>query len=152
LGKLVAVLTGKSDKFIALGTLRNRDAVVVAPLLDLAIGPGVEERVAESVGGRGGRCSSRGGGVRHAAASITRVTTDGSDQLVTAADLGSWNAALIEPSLEVRFGPGLVKPVAGVADALASLVGDALVILASGAKERVPSTRVRVWDAIPVEE
>jgi len=152
LGKLVAVLAGKSDKLVALRALRNWNTIVVAPFLDLAIGPRVEECVGESVSGGGSGCGSRGGGIRHAAASIARVATDRSDQLVTAAGLGSWDAALIEPSLEIRFGPGLVKPVARIANTLTSLIGSALVVFANGAEERIPSAWVRVGNAVLVEE
>jgi hypothetical protein len=42
------MLAGKSEELIALGALGNLDTVAVGPLLDLAVGPRVEERVTEA--------------------------------------------------------------------------------------------------------
>jgi len=36
------VLAGEGEELVALGALRNLDAVLVGPLLDLAVGPRVE--------------------------------------------------------------------------------------------------------------
>lgn len=49
------MLAGKSNEFIALGALRNLDTVLVSPLLDLAVRPGVEKSVREALLSSSGR-------------------------------------------------------------------------------------------------
>lgn len=59
---------------------------------------------------------------------------------------------LVEPLLEVRLGPGLVKPVTRVSSGLASLLSDGLVVFASGREESVTGARLGGGDAVFVEE
>jgi len=59
------------------------------------------------------------------------------DERVTGRGLRDVVATLIEPSLEVRVGPGSVKPVTGVVGSLRSLLSDGLVVLANGLQKRV---------------
>jgi hypothetical protein len=132
-----AVLAGESEELVALGALGNLDTVLVGPLLDLAVGPRVEKSVAEAL------LSSRGGGrdlgvgTLEVEASDARLTADVGNEAVTGGGLGNGVAALIEPGLQVRVGPGFVEPVTGVVDSLGDLVGSGLVVLADRLEEGV---------------
>lgn len=80
------------------------------------------------------------------------VAAEGGDELVTRAWLRGWDAALVEPGLEIGLRPVLVQPVAWVQRGLADLVGDGLVVGAGGLKERIASARGWVGDAVVVQE
>lgn len=82
-GKTSAVLAGKGEELIALGALGNRDAVLVSPLLDLAIGPGVEESVSEGLLGVGGRAGDGGIGGFGVQGTETSIAADSSNKLIT---------------------------------------------------------------------
>ena len=146
------VLASESSKLVALATLGNGDAVLVEPLLDLAVRPAVEKLVGKALLSRGGLL---GGGVVLLVgllSSNVRVTTDGSDQRVTVAGLGNGNATLIAPGLQVRVGPLGVEPLAGVGGGLAGLVCHGLVVGAGSREQRVASAGLGVGNAVVVEE
>ena len=146
------MLASKGEELVALGALRNLDAVLVGPFLDLAVAPRVEEFVSQRLLGAGGR----GGKSRRSRGSLvgseTGVAADSSDQLVAGASLGDWYTTLIQPSLEVRVRPGLVKPVTRVGSSLANLVGSRLVVGAGGTKKRVAGARRWVRNVVVVKE
>lgn len=146
------VLAGESSELVTLATLGNRDAVLVEPLLDLAIAPAVKELVGKR---RLGRLSRLGGSVVLLAGlrgSDVGVAADGRDELVTVTGLRCRDTALVEPCLQVRVGPLRVDPVTRVARGLAGLVRCGLVVGADSMEERVASARSRVRDAVVVEE
>jgi hypothetical protein len=63
-GELGAVLAGESEELVAPAALGNLDAILVGPLLDLGVAPGVEESVREALSGgisRGCGCRGEGG-------------------------------------------------------------------------------------------
>lgn len=64
----------------------------------------------------------------------------------------SWDAALVEPGLQVRLRPRGVKPVARIAESLAGLVRNGLIVRADGLEERVASARSGVRNAMVVKE
>ena len=124
------MLAGKSDQLVTLGALGNLDAVLVGPLLDLGVGPRLEKSIAQALlSGSGG---SRGLGVNTLSvlAREAGLAAEVGDERVTGRGLRDVIATLIEPSLEVRVGPGSVKPVTGVVGSLRSLLGDGLIVLA----------------------
>lgn len=146
------VLAGKSSELVALATLGNGDAVLVEPLLDLAVRPAVEELVGKALLGVLGLV---GGGVVLAVgflSSNVRVTTDGGNEGVAVAGLRDGDTALIEPGLQVRVRPLRVEPVAGVSGGLAGLVCRGLVVGADGGEERVASAGLGVGNAVVVKE
>lgn len=146
------MLAGQRDELVTLTALGDLEAVLVGPLLDLAVAPALQQGVAQgslsSAGRLRGRCVLGGGAVR----GDLSVAADAGDELVAVAGLWDRDAALIEPGLEVRVRPGLVEPVAGVAGGLADLGGDGLVVGAGGGQERVASARRWVRDVVVVEE
>lgn len=89
------MLAGEGEELIALGALGNLDAVLVGPLLDLAVRPGVDQCVAKAF--LSSRSRARGSGVDRLSvqASETRVAADGSDKLVTGRWLGCRVTTLI---------------------------------------------------------
>jgi hypothetical protein len=146
------VLASESGKLVALATLGNRDAVLVEPLLDLAVRPALEKLVGKALGG--GRCLLGGGVVLLVGflSSNVRVTTDGGDEGVAVAGLGNGDTTLITPGLQVRVGPLSVEPLAGVGSGLAGLVGGRLVVGADSGEKRVASAGLGVRDAVVVKE
>ena len=82
----------------------------------------------------------------------TGVTAESSNQLVARAGLRGRDAALIEPSLEIRVGPLSVEPVARVSGSLTGLLGDGLVVGAGRVEQGVASARRGVRDVVVVEE
>lgn len=48
------MLAGQGDELVALGALRDLDALLVEPFLDLAVAPAIEELIAERMLGRFG--------------------------------------------------------------------------------------------------
>jgi hypothetical protein len=56
----------------------------------------------------------------------------------------------IKPFLEIRLGPGLVKPVTRVRNALASLLGDSVVVVADLLKKLITLAWLGNWDAVLV--
>lgn len=126
------MLAGESGELVALATLGDGDAVLVQPLLDLAVRPAVEELVGEALLGSGGL---RRDGVVTLVGFLggnVRVTADRGDELVAAAGLRGRNAALVEPGLQVRIGPLGVEPVTRIAGGLTGLVRRRLVVGAGG--------------------
>ena len=147
-----AVLACERNELVALGALRNLNPVGVAPGFDLGIGPGVEQCIGEGlVRGRGGV----GDGCERVVVLLrgdARVASDLGDELVALAGLGDGDAALVEPELEVGFGPGLEEPVAGVGGCLAGFVGDLGVVFTRGFEEGVAGAGGGVGDLVVVEE
>lgn len=47
--ELSRVLAGESDELVAFAALRNLDAILVGPLLDLAVAPAIEKLVAQGL-------------------------------------------------------------------------------------------------------
>ena len=146
------VLTGKSDELVTLGTLGNLDAVLVGPLLDLRVRPRVQKGIAQTLLSSGG--GSRGLGVNTLGvlAREAGLAAEVGDERVTGRGLRDVVATLIEPRLEVRVGPGSVKPVTGVVGGLRSLLGDRLVVLANGLQKRVALAGLRDGNAVLVSE
>lgn len=146
------MLAGKSGELIALAALRDRDAILVEPLLDLVVAPGVEELVGErrggGLGGRGSRVvlllSLLGGDIG--------VAAERRDELVAVAGLRDGDTALVEPRLQVGVGPLRVEPVTRVGSGLAGLVRRRLVVAAGGVEERIAGAGRRVRDAVVIEE
>jgi hypothetical protein len=146
------VLACESGELVAFAALGNGDAVLVEPLLDLAVRPAVEKLVGEALLGVG---SLLGGGVVLLVgflSSNVRVTTDGGDERVTVAGLRDRDATLVAPGLQVRVRPLRVEPVARVSSGLAGLVRSGLVVGADSGEKRVASARARVGDAVVVAE
>ena len=146
------MLASESSKLVALTTLRNGNAVLVEPLLDLAVRPAVEKLVGKALLGRGGLL---GGGVVLLVgllSSNVRVTTDGGNERVAVAGLRDGNATLVAPSLQVRVGPLSVEPLARVGGGLAGLVCHGLVVGAGSREQRVASAGLGVGDAVVVKE
>lgn len=146
------MLTGKSGELVALATLGNGDAVLVEPLLDLAVRPAVEELVGKAL-----LCvlCLVGGGVVLAVgflSSNVRVTTNGGNEGVTVAGLRDGDTALVEPGLQVRVRPLRVEPVTRVRGGLAGLVCRRLVVGANSGEKRVASAGLGVGDAVVVKE
>jgi hypothetical protein len=131
------VLASESEELVALGALGNLDTVLVGPLLDLAVGPRVEESVAEALLSSRGRGRDLGVGALEVQASDARLTTDAGNEAITGGRLGNGVATLIEPGLQVRVGPRFVQPVTRVVDSLGELVGSRLVVLADRLEEGV---------------
>jgi hypothetical protein len=146
------VLAGKGEELIALRALRDGDAVLVGPLLDLAVGPGVQESVAEALlgisGGLGGGCV----GSLEVQGSDTGVAADRGDELVTRRGLGCGNTTLVQPSLELGVGPSLVEPITGVGSGLRELVGGSLVVIADRCEKSVALAGLRNGDTMLVRE
>lgn len=146
------MLAREGNQFVALAALGHLDAVRVTPFLDLGVGPRVEELVGEvlvcllclgrGVVKRGLELNGR----------KTRVAADGGDQLVTRARLRDVIAAFVEPGLEIRFGPGVIEPVARIVGMLVDLVGRGLVIGANGLEERVAFAWLGNGDAVLVSK
>lgn len=155
-GELSVLLAGESKHLVLLAALRNLDAVLVAPVLDLALGPGVEENISNLLGSSRAsrRDGSRGTGsvCANIAASDVGVATNSGDQLVTRAGLRNGNTTLVHPRLEIRVAPGVVEPVTGVSGVFLGLFGGALVALTSRRQETVTSAGLRVGDSMAVEE
>jgi hypothetical protein len=146
------VLASERNELVALASLGHLDAVLVGPLLDLAVAPALEKRVTErllSARSRGGGRSVVLGGALRCEVS---VAADGGDELVTVARLRDRDTTLVEPGLQVRVGPGGVEPVTRVRSGLSGLVGDSLVVGTDGGEERVTSAGRRVGDSMVVKE
>jgi hypothetical protein len=91
------VLTGKSKKLVALGTLGNLDVVAVSPLLDLAVRPRVKKSVAEAgLSGGGGRRDLSVGALS-VLAGKTGLAAEAGNERVAGGRLGDVVATLIEP-------------------------------------------------------
>ena len=150
--KTSRVLASESSKLVTLATLGNGDAVLVEPLLDLAVRPAVKKLVGKALLSRGGLLGGRIVPLVGLLSSDVRVATDGSDERVTVAGLRDGNTTLIAPSLQVRVGPLSVEPRARVGSGLAGLVCHGLVVGADSREQRVTSARLGVGDAVVVEE
>ena len=150
--KTSTVLAGKSDQLVTLGALGNLDAVLVGPLLDLRVRPRVQKGIAQTLLSSGG--GSRGLGVNTLGvlAREAGLAAEVGDERVTGRGLRDVVATLIEPRLEVRVGPGSVKPVTGVVGSLRSLLSDGLVVLANGLQKGVALAGLRDGNAVLVSE
>jgi hypothetical protein len=144
------VLAGKSDELVTLGTLGNLDAVLVSPLLDLAVRPRVKEGVTEALLGVGSSGRNGSVGTLGLLASKTRLAAESSNHRVAGAGLGNVVAALVEPRLEVRVRPGSVEPVTGVVGSLLGLLGCGLVVVTDGCEKRVTLAGLGDGDAVLV--
>lgn len=147
-----AVLAGKCEKLVALGALGNLDAVLVGPLLDLRVGPRVKKSVAQALLGGGSRRGGLGIDALGALTCKARLAAEASNERVASRGLGNVVAALVEPSLEVRVGPGSVEPVTRVVGSLRGLVGNRLVVLADSLQKGVTLARLRNRNAVLVGE
>jgi hypothetical protein len=150
--KTSGVLAGKSGELVTLATLGNGNAVLVEPLLDLAVRPALKELVREALLGVRGLLGGRVVLLVGFLSSNVGVTTDGGDERVTVAGLGNRDATLVAPGLQIRVRPLSVEPVAGVGGGLAGLVRSGLVVGADGGEKRVASARARVGDSVVVAE
>ena len=150
--KTSTVLAGKSNQLVTLGALGNLDAVLVGPLLDLRVRPRVQKGIAQTLLSSGG--GSRGLGVNTLGvlAREAGLAAEVGDERVTGRGLRDVVATLIEPRLEVRVGPGSVKPVTGVVGSLRSLLSDGLVVLANGLQKGVALAGLRDGNAVLVSE
>lgn len=146
------MLAGEGGKLVALATLGNGDAVLVEPLLDLAVRPALEKLVGKALLRVGSLLGSGVVLLVGLLSSNVRVTTDGSDQRVAVAGLRDGDAALVAPRLQVRVRPLRVEPVTGVGSGLAGLVRSGLVVGADSREERVASAGAGVRDAVVVAE
>jgi hypothetical protein len=146
------VLAGERNELVALAALRHLYAVLVGPLLDLAVAPALEKCIAERLLS----ASSCGGGrsviLRGALGCEVSVAADSRNELVTVARLRDWDATLVEPSLQVRVGPRGVKPVTRVRSGLSGLVGDGLVVGTDSGEKRIAGARRRVGNAVVIKE
>ena len=140
---LGAVLANKSTELVGLGALGHVDAVSVAELLELSLTPGVDELVGEGSVGLLGASGGTGLLLHGLEVGEARVAADRGDQLITSGGLRSGNAVGVEPLLEVRLGPGVVKPVAGVVGSLADLLGNGIVVLANLGEQSVTLAGLR---------
>lgn len=146
------MLAGKGNKLVLLGALRDLDSVLVEPGLEVALAPGAQKCISQGLlglnsGARGG--SSSDGSL---VGSDTGVAADRGNKLIARARLRDRNATLVEPSLEIGIGPGLVQPVSGVSDGLANLIGNGLVVGASSLEKRVAGAGSRVRNTVVIEE
>jgi hypothetical protein len=146
------VLAGESKELVALGALGNLDTVAVSPLLDLAVGPGVEESVAEALLGGGGGGRGLSVSALGVLAGKAGLAADAGDQRVASGRLRRGVTTGIEPGLEVRVRPGGVEPVTGVGSSLADLVSGGLVVLADSLNERVTLAGLGNRNAVLVGE
>lgn len=126
------MLASKSEKLIALTALWNLDPILVGPLLDLRVAPRIKERIRQALGSSGGGRGSSSGVSSEVVGGDTTVAADGGDDLVAGRWLRYWDATLVAPCLQVRFGPGAVKPFARVSSSLASLGRNGIVVVTSG--------------------
>ena len=146
------MLACQSGELVTLAALGNGDAVLVEPLLDLAVRPALEKLVGKALLGVG---SLLGGGVVLLVGPLSsnvRVTTDGGDERVAVAGLRDGDATLVAPSLQVRVGPLSVEPLARVGSGLAGLVCHGLVVGAGSREQRVASAGLGVGDTVVVKE
>jgi hypothetical protein len=146
------VLAGEGKKLVALGALGNLDTVLVGPLLDLAVRPGVEKSIGEVLLGGSSR---RGGlvvGTLSVQAGKTRVTAEAGNERVAGVGLGNLVTALVEPGLEVRVGPRSVEPVTRVVVGLLGLLCGGLVVLTDSLQEGVTLAGLGDRNAVLVGE
>ena len=148
--KAGTVLAGESDELVALGALGNLDTVLVSPLLDLAVRPGVEKGVAEALLGVGSSGRNRSVGTLGLLASKTRLAAESSNHRIAGAGLGNVVTALVKPRLEVRVRPGSVEPVTGIVGSLLGLLGCGLVVVTDGCEKRVTLAGLGDGDAVLV--
>lgn len=151
-GKTGGVLASESSELVALAALGNGNAVLVEPLLDLAVRPAVEELVGKALLSVSGLLGSGVVLLVGFLSSNVRVAADGGDEGVAGAGLGNGNTTLVTPSLQIRVGPLSVEPLAGVGSGLTGLVRGGLVVRADSGEKRVASARLRVGDTVVVEE
>lgn len=91
------MLAGESNKLVALGALGDLDAVLVGPLLDLRVRPGVEESVAQALLGSSSGRGDLGVGTLSVLASKARLATKAGNERVTGGGLGNVVSTLVEP-------------------------------------------------------
>lgn len=150
--EISTVLAGKSNQLIALRTLRHRDVVLVKELLQLGIGPGIEQLVAQRSLSRFGRGECRRSEAVGLQASQTRVAAYGGNESVTIRGLRNRPSALIKPFLEIGLGPLLVQPVPRIGCSLASLLRNRFVVLAGGLDQDVALAGLGSGNAVAIEE
>lgn len=146
------VLASKSKEFITFRALGNLHVVLVEEFLQLGVGPGVEQFLAERGLGRFSRGDCRRGNGASLQAGQARVAADGGNKLVTVAGLRDWPAALVQPFLQVRLRPLRVQPITRVRDGLASFLCNSLVVFAGGLDQDIMLARLRSRNAMTVEE
>lgn len=102
--------------------------------------------------GIGSNGRDRGVGTLGVQTGKTGLAADAGNERIAGRWLGNGVAALIEPSLEVRVRPRLVKPVTGVVGSLLGLLGGGLVVVADSGEERIALAGLGNGDALLVGE
>lgn len=131
------IAAGQRNQLVALRALRHLDPVLVAPLFDLGVAPGVEQRVRDTLRGCGCGCRERALPCRELGRGDAGVASHGGDEFVSAGGLRYGDPSLVAPGFEVGFRPAFVQPVARVEGGFAELGGDGLVVCAGGGEEVV---------------
>jgi hypothetical protein len=144
--ELSAMLADEGTELVELGPLGNRDVVLVAEFLELSLTPGIDKLVGQSgisllSAGRSAGLLLLGLEVRE-----TRVAANRGNQLVTGSWLRGRDSMGIEPLLEVRLGPGVIKPVTRVGDRLTGLLSSGLIRGAGLLEESVTLAGLRNCD------
>jgi hypothetical protein len=140
--KLSAVLSDKSPQFVDLGALGNRDAVLVAKLLELGLAPSVNDGVSQVGIGSLDLLSSSIRLALGLEVGEARVAADRGNQLVAGGGLRGREAVGVKPLLEIRLGPGRVQPVSRIGSGFSGLFSGSLVSLASLLEKSVTGTRL----------
>lgn len=150
--KLLVVLARNRDQLVPLRSLRYLDPVLVAPILDLAITPRVEDLITQALLRRRSRATRVLERLAGVDAGDTGVTADSSHELIALAALGDGDTTLVEPGFQIAVGPVLPQPVTGVGGRLGVLVGGGLVVLAGLFDENVAFRGLGNGDLVLVAE
>jgi len=150
--ELGAMTTDDGKDLVTLGALRDLEALLIGPLLQLAVRVRLEQSVGDAFSRSSGGCRDGRGPSSKVIRSNAGVAANRGDQLITLGWLRDGNAALITPRLEVGLGPRFVDPITRVRGSLANLVGSSLVVLADSLEKRIASARLGNWDAVLVGE
>jgi hypothetical protein len=117
----LSVSSDDGQDLILLRVLGNRDSVGVSPVLELGVGPVVEDVLPNLASLVEDILLGDVEGLLEVISSLltlnvkgSGILSDGSNQLVSLGALGDRNSSLVEPLLEIRIGPGVVEPVGGV--------------------------------------
>lgn len=95
LRKVVAVLTGQRNEFVALGALGNLDVMLIEEFLQLGVGPGVEKLLAQRLFGSFGFGRCRCGNAARLQADEAGVAAYGCNELVAGGGLGCGPSTLV---------------------------------------------------------
>ena len=139
--KLSLVLTSEGEELIAFAILRVVNAVLVQPLLQLAIRPSLEGLLSDLV-----PC------ILPLERSLTGVAADGSNKLITVVPLRNRVAVLITPLLQIASRPLGIDPVTRVLGSLTSLGGNSLIVATSSGEKSITVPRLRARDVVIVKK